>query len=240
MFDERGMQPLHPMLFNEYMQANATVPQVSDGIKWWVHNAFLTHQPVTVAQMAVSEFDPNQTVVLQKVTTAIHKANNIPWQAAVEGQVPEGITPLLPADFQVLMLRVRHSLVGNLYHYLHPETNYKNDLEHDLQVPSPHMVGVVQEALDKGDLGIYQNRLGIIMKSLHSDLGKALLSAYRGEFKAGKRTSAIWRTEGHGSKFAWLVQDALVREGIDPIQTDTQRFLQLNNLSQFPAFGGQR
>lgn len=235
------MKDLHPYLFQEYMEANATIPQVSDGIKWRVHYAYLKEKPVPVNDFAFSQFSEPQLLALKKVTTAIHRANNIPWQVVQGDRIPEGITPLVNSDFQILMTRVRNSFVNNIFHYINGESGaYKNDLEHDLHPPSKGMIFATQLFLNLEEAEKYTQSLRMVVDCLKSPEGKDLLTEYRDEFKHGKRTSAVWRTEGHGSKFAHLVKDAFIRDGFDLKNPATHLFLRLNNLTQYPAFGGIR
>lgn len=224
--------PLHPYLFQEYLVANATIPQVSDGIKWWVHNAFLQNPVVTLEGFAASSFGQDQLQILGRIASAIHRAIKVPFEVPKGGANSPGITPIIDDDFQILMTRVKNSMVHNLYNFQYPEPSYKNDLAHDTHPPTTEMIAMANLAIADP---IYTTGLEIVMGCVHSDRGKDLLKAYREEFKQGKRSSAVWRGEGYGDRFASLVRDAFGARNIDVTKAPIKLFLRLNNLSQYPS-----
>lgn len=227
---------LHPYLFQEYLAANATIPQVSDGIKWWIHNAYLQNPVVSLETFAASQFGQDQLQTLGRVANAIHRANNIPFETTNGYVNPRGITPIVDSDFQILMVRVRHSMVHNLYNFQFPERTYENDFAHDVQLPTVEMIAKASQVITDPTYKLF---LEIVVGCIHGENGKDLLKAYRDEFKRGKRTSTVWRADGYGNRFASLVRDAFGARNINVTEPPVRLFLRLNNLSQYSTFGGE-
>lgn len=229
---------LHPYLFDRYMKANATIPQASDGIKWMVHYAFFSNPVATLTAFATSRFNQDQLHTLRIKTNAIHHANNIPFQAPTHGNpVPPHKTEILDEHYHILMTRVTHSLVNNLVadqHFMDtgtPLPEYKNDLDHDVQVPTPQMVSKADSYVKSPKSYFFKELLSLINRTVVSDEGKALLKQYREEFSVnGKRTSSVWRAEGYREKFAHLVGMTLGDFGMDVSSPHTSYLLHLNNL----------
>lgn len=224
---------LHPYLFQEYLTANATIPQVSDGIKWWLHHAYLQNPVVDLGTFAKSQFGKDQLAALSRITNAIHNANNVPFAVPNENSDLANKTPIVEGDFQILMTKVKHSIVNNLCNFQSQDPTFENDLAHDTPPPSEEMI---IRAAQVAEEPTYKTYLEIVMGCVHSKEGKDLLKAYRGEFRKGKRTSAVWRLEGYGNRFAFLVRDAFGTKDIDVGNPLIKSFLRLNNLSRYAAF----
>lgn len=229
---------VHPYLFDVYMKANATLPQASDGIKWMVHDAFFSNPVVPFSVFVQSPFSAEQLQVLRTKTNAIHHANNIPFHAPTPDlPLPDGNTPISDHDYQVLLIRVRHSLVNNLLadqHFWETGTalpGYKNDLDHDLETPTQDMIQKAAAYTEGLESYPFREMLLVIGRTVLSDEGKQLLKRYREEFsKNHKRTSSVWRQEGYREAFANLVRIKLAQVGIDSSDSHISYLLQLHNL----------
>lgn len=239
-----GFSPLPDSLFETYLQTNAMIPQYSDGIKWGVHHAYLINQPIDVIHMASVQFTEEQLTTLKIKVNALHRVSNVPFLAQVPGQdIPSHFSVIPDDDLQLLIRRVRHSLVNNLFNYeRHTKGedtgDYESDIDHDKQPPTEKMITAVSNfiANDGEDLGLYKQLLGAIVGVIHSEAGRSVLLDYRNEFVGGKRLSTVWKVDGYGEQFAHLVGKDFDKQGVDRSDSRVQYFLHINNMTGYSEF----
>jgi hypothetical protein len=242
-------------LFDIYENANMMIPQVSDGIKWLIHQEYLESMPLSIEDFVESRFSDDQLKFLAQKTDALHRAYRIAymtqngWQKVADAK-PETQPPALPdekprstikeTDFHALWIKVVNSLAHNLF-YLHQVTDLKMDPQevgpgenwnHDSEAPDATELAAVIEYVEKTDLSVYRLFLKSVRMAVEGPVGKAILARYRQEFGKGKRTSAVWRDEGYQQKFAELVSRYLEKNDVDSNDSAVKCLLKLYNLEK--------
>ncbi|MEK7092171.1 MAG: hypothetical protein AAB907_00940 [Patescibacteria group bacterium] len=238
---------INPHLFVIYVRANTIMPQVSDGIKWIVHEAILQNPAVIKGNLISTGFNQEQLRVLKDKSNRLHHTYNVPAVAqGSESPLPSSTLLVGDNDYQGLWKRVVHSFAHNLFFYQKiiaengniDTVGHRNDIDHDRQIPSPDIIDSVEAFISGGGdgLSIYRKALKIVVLSTEMPKGRKLLKDYRLEFGRGKRTSAVWRNEGYGENFAQIVKTMLAKNGLDVKDPRVIAFLSLNNLINYGAF----
>lgn len=136
--------------FSAYLEGNASVPQVNNGIDIYLANAVLHDMPVDWRTFAESQFSPEQISRVGEIMTRVHAGFNIPH--AAEGQQhhfkSETKPQLVDSErLHKLWTATRNNAIRNLYTSLIPyyatRGNTPNPIELDTFFIDPKNTGKI-------------------------------------------------------------------------------------------------